>query len=116
MTMDDITKVLLFTIAVGLFLIYYMLKQMYDFFVSSNRKTTDVFKKTMKKASAELLLDEALDLIKSHDYVSPPLFQRTLSITYSRAEKLIRSLEDKGFIAKGRGEKPRKVYKSSRLN
>lgn len=59
----------------------------------------------------DMLFDEALGIIKSYDEASASLLQRRLSIGYSRAARLLDQLEEKGYVGKAEGAKPRKVIK-----
>lgn len=57
------------------------------------------------------LFSEALKITKGFDYVSASLLQRSLSIGYSRAARLLDQLEEKGYVGLAEGGKPRIVIK-----
>jgi len=59
------------------------------------------------------LFEQAVEIIKSHDLASASLLQRRLSIGYSRAARLMDELEEKGYVGKAEGAKPRKVIKNN---
>lgn len=59
----------------------------------------------------DVLFDESLEIIKGYDEASASLLQRRLSIGYSRAARLLDQLEEKGYVGKAEGAKPRKVIK-----
>lgn len=58
------------------------------------------------------LFEKAVEIVKEYNEVSASLFQRRLSIGYSRATRILDTLEEQGLIEKAEGGKPRKVIKS----
>jgi S-DNA-T family DNA segregation ATPase FtsK/SpoIIIE len=61
------------------------------------------------KEDKDVIFEDVVKLIKDYDMVSASLLQRRFSVGYARAARLLDELEDKGYIAKGEGAKPRKV-------
>lgn len=59
------------------------------------------------------LFTEALKITKGYDFVSASLLQRRLAIGYSRAARVLDQLEEKGYVGKAEGGKPRVVLKKS---
>lgn len=59
------------------------------------------------------LFNEALKILKGYDFVSASLLQRRLSIGYSRAARLLDQLEEKGYVGRAEGGKPRQVLKET---
>src|SRR3972149_11259914 len=55
------------------------------------------------------LFDQAVVIISQYDRVSASLLQRTLSIGYARAARLIDQLETTGVVGPGDGATPRDV-------
>ena len=55
------------------------------------------------------LVDEAVNILKDHEYASASLLQRRLQIGYARAARLIDLLEERGIVGGADGSKPRKV-------
>ena len=66
---------------------------------------------TLVSLDADVLLDEAKEIIKQHDEVSASLLQRRLAIGYSRASRILDLLQQEGIVSDGEGSKPRKVLK-----
>lgn len=64
-----------------------------------------------KSDDLDPLIPEAINIIKTYDEASASLLQRRLSIGYSRAARLLDQLEEKGYLGKAEGSKPRKVIK-----
>lgn len=58
------------------------------------------------------VLPEAIKLLKNRESVSASFLQRYLSIGYSRAARLMDTLEHEGYIGKSHGAAPRKVIKT----
>jgi len=63
--------------------------------------------------SDDTLLDEAKIIVMRYDEVSASMLQRRLAIGYSRAARLLDQLEEKGYVGKAEGGKPRIVLKKS---
>jgi S-DNA-T family DNA segregation ATPase FtsK/SpoIIIE len=59
----------------------------------------------------DVLFENAIELFKDYDEVSASLLQRRLTIGYSRAARILDQLEEKGYVGKAEGAKPRKVLK-----
>lgn len=57
----------------------------------------------------DVLLEQAVGILKGYDLASASLLQRRLSIGYARAARLLDILEEKGIVGPGEGAKPRKV-------
>ncbi len=57
------------------------------------------------------LFEKALEIIKGYDEVSASLLQKRLSIGYSRAARILDTIEEQKIIGKAEGSKPRKVVK-----
>lgn len=57
------------------------------------------------------LFEQAVEIIKEYDLASASLLQRRLSIGYSRAARILDTLEEQGLVGKAEGSKPRKVIK-----
>ncbi len=55
------------------------------------------------------IYQEAVELISHHDSVSASFLQRRLKIGYSRAARIIDSLEHHGVVGHAEGSRPRKV-------
>lgn len=55
------------------------------------------------------LVDEAVNILKDHEFASASLLQRRLQIGYARAARLIDLLEERGIVGEASGIKPRKV-------
>lgn len=55
------------------------------------------------------LIDEALNVLRDHEFASASLLQRNLQIGYARAARLIDLLEERGIVGEADGSKPRKV-------
>ncbi len=55
------------------------------------------------------LYDQAKDLLAHHTTVSPSLLQRTYSIGYNRANRLLDALEQQGIVGPFNGASPRRV-------
>lgn len=83
------------------------------------KKEIEDLKKRVKKLeerytydnSPDVLFEKAVELIKGYEEVSASLLQRTLVIGYSRAARILDQLEEKGFVGRAEGGKPRKVIK-----
>lgn len=58
------------------------------------------------------LLPEAIKIVRGYEKVSASLLQRTLSIGYARAARILDQLEEGGIVGSGEGSKPRKVLKN----
>jgi S-DNA-T family DNA segregation ATPase FtsK/SpoIIIE len=58
------------------------------------------------------LLTEALDIIIEEGQASVSLLQRKMRVGYARAGRMIDELEERGYIGKHEGSKPRKVLVS----
>ncbi|MEA2097618.1 MAG: DNA translocase FtsK 4TM domain-containing protein [Patescibacteria group bacterium] len=56
------------------------------------------------------LYDDAVEAVKVAEKASATLLQRRLKIGYSRAARLLDTMEDKGIIGPSNGAKPREVY------
>lgn len=65
--------------------------------------------KTLNSLDTDALLDKAKELIKEYSEVSASFLQRSLSIGYARAARLLDLLEEEGYVGKAEGAKPRKV-------
>jgi len=59
----------------------------------------------------EDLLEEAKEIILAANRASTSLLQRRLKVGYSRAARLIDSLEEQGFVSPADGSKPRRVIR-----
>lgn len=57
----------------------------------------------------DALLDESIRIICQHDKASASLLQRRLSIGYSRAARILDTLEEIGAVGRQEGSKPRDV-------
>ncbi len=57
----------------------------------------------------DALLDESIRIVVQHNKASASLLQRRLSIGYSRAARILDTLEEIGAIGRGEGSKPRDV-------
>src|ERR1035437_7399103 len=57
------------------------------------------------------LFYEAVGILKTYDEVSASLLQRRLTIGYSRAARILDQLEEKGYVGKAEGARPRKALK-----
>lgn len=60
------------------------------------------------------LIEEAKEVVLQYEKASVSLLQRRLEIGYARAERLIKQLENEGFISKADGIKPRDVLKKKK--
>lgn len=56
-----------------------------------------------------VLLEQAVGILKGYDMASASLLQRRLRIGYARAARLLDLLEQKGIVGSAEGAKPRKV-------
>jgi DNA segregation ATPase FtsK/SpoIIIE, S-DNA-T family len=65
------------------------------------------------QANFELCLAQAISLISQQDTVSASFLQRKLAIGYARAARILDVLEEKGYVGKGEGAKPRVAYKKN---
>lgn len=70
--------------------------------------------KTLIPLDTDALLDKAKETIKQYGEISASFLQRTLSIGYARAARLLDLLEKEGLVGKGEGAKPRKVIKKNK--
>lgn len=61
------------------------------------------------RLSTENRINEALEILKEYDFVSPSLLQRTLAISYYQGVRLRKHLEKIGAVGANRGKQPRKV-------
>lgn len=61
-------------------------------------------------ANEDELVPDAIDVIKNTGKASATLFQRTLSVGYARAAKILDILEKKGIVGPANGAKPREIY------
>lgn len=61
------------------------------------------------RLSTENRINEALEILKEYDFVSPSLLQRTLAISYYQGVRLMKHLESIGAVGPNRGKQPRKV-------
>lgn len=83
------------------------------------KKAIEELKKRVRKletghiydSSPDVLFENAIELLKGYDEVSASLLQRRLTIGYSRAARILDQLEEKGYVGKAEGAKPRKVIK-----
>ena len=57
------------------------------------------------------LFEQAVEIIKEYEEASASLLQRRLSIGYSRAARILDTLEEQGLVGKAEGAKPRNVIK-----
>lgn len=57
------------------------------------------------------LYEEAEKVVMEYDQASASLLQRRLSIGYSRAARILDTLEEQGIVGKAEGAEPRKVFK-----
>lgn len=57
------------------------------------------------------LYEKATEIVKEYDEASSSLLQRRLAIGYSRAARILDTLEEQGIVGKAKGGKPRKVIK-----
>lgn len=75
----------------------------------------DKIEKTLSKLtthdSDDVLLQKAIKIVQDYDKVSTSLLQRKLGIGYARAARMLDQLEEKGYVGKGEGAKPRKVIR-----
>lgn len=62
--------------------------------------------------SDDELYEQALEIIKRNQKASATMLQRHLKVGYSRAARLIDSLEENGVIGASQGAKPREVFVS----
>ena len=62
--------------------------------------------------SDEALIREAADLAFEYNQISTSFLQRKLRLGYSRASRIVDSLEERGLISAADGSKPRKVILS----
>ena len=60
--------------------------------------------------SQDSLYDDVVEYIKQSQKASTSVLQRRFGIGYSRAARLIDTLEDRGLIGPANGSKPREVY------
>lgn len=72
--------------------------------------------KTLISLDTDVLLSKAKEIVKQYSEISASLLQRTLSIGYARASRLLDLLEKDGLVGEGEGAKPRKVLKSTTKN
>jgi len=70
--------------------------------------------KTFIPVSIDDSLIKARDVIKQYSTVSASFLQRTLSIGYARAARLLDKLEEEGLVEKSTGGTPRKVLKKGK--
>lgn len=61
----------------------------------------------------EKIINKALKLASKYDRVSASYFQRTLSLPYVDAVKLMNKLESRGVVGPAEGSSPRVVLKKS---
>lgn len=64
----------------------------------------------VKKIDADPLFMEALKLILYDEQASISYLQRKLSIGYSRAARIVDTMEEQGFVGPSKGSKPRDIY------
>jgi DNA segregation ATPase FtsK/SpoIIIE-like protein len=62
-----------------------------------------------KKAMMKKRLLDAIKFLKSYDYASPSLLQRSLMISYYQAVRLMKRLEQLGAVGPNRGKNPRLI-------
>lgn len=58
----------------------------------------------------DILVKEAIEIVRNAGKASASLLQRRLRVGYARAARLLDIMEDKGIIGPGEGAKPREVY------
>lgn len=58
----------------------------------------------------DVLINEAIEVVRAAGKASSSLLQRRLRIGYARAARLLDILEEKGIVGPGEGAKPREVY------
>jgi len=83
------------------------------------KKEIEELKKRVKKLekrytfdnSPDELFKKAVELLKGTSEISASFLQRRLVIGYSRAARILDQLEEKGYLGKAEGAKPRKVIK-----
>jgi S-DNA-T family DNA segregation ATPase FtsK/SpoIIIE len=63
-----------------------------------------------KASEEDELIPEAIEVLRSTGKASATLFQRTLSVGYARAAKLLDILENKGIVGPANGAKPREIF------
>lgn len=64
----------------------------------------------MKKMDADPLFMEALKLVVYDEQASISYLQRRLSIGYSRAARIVDTMEEQGFVGPSKGSKPRDIF------
>lgn len=64
----------------------------------------------IKKIDADPLFMDALKLVVYDEQASISYLQRRLSIGYSRAARIVDSMEERGFVGPSKGSKPRDIY------
>lgn len=64
-----------------------------------------------KEETDDVVLPKAIKLVQQYDMVSTSLLQRSFSIGYARAARLLDQLEKKGIVGAGEGAKLRIVIK-----
>ncbi len=73
----------------------------------------EMMAKEKEAASRDDLLDRAIEVVREHDRASISLLQRKLRIGYSRAARLIDTMEEQGIIGPDEGAgRGRRVYKT----
>lgn len=65
--------------------------------------------KQIKVDTSDPILEEAIDIILNEETASISYLQRKLRIGYSRAARIVDSMEDMGIVGPSEGSKPRKV-------
>lgn len=63
-----------------------------------------------KKLDADPLFMDALKLVLYDEQASISYLQRKLSIGYSRAARIVDTMEEQGFVGPSKGSKPRDIY------
>ncbi len=64
----------------------------------------------MKKMDADPLFMDALKLVVYDEQASISYLQRRLSIGYSRAARIVDTMEEQGFVGPSKGSKPRDIF------
>lgn len=66
--------------------------------------------KNTRKLDSDPLIMDALKIVVYEEQASISYLQRKLSIGYSRAARIVDTLEEHGFVGPNKGSKPRDVY------
>lgn len=70
----------------------------------------EVQNQSMKKKN-DPIFDEVVEVVIQQEYVSTPFLQRNFGVDYYRAQRILKKLEEWGYIEKGKEFTERKVLR-----